>query len=119
MQSGPGDSRTCDPIVSDSQTMRRRRRNLRERFIEKIGPGDLHTCWRWQSGHIPGGYGVITIGVGKIQLAHRVAYELFIGPIPAGLTLDHVAARGCTYRDCVNPLHLEPVSSRENTLRGN
>ena len=53
-----------------------------------------------------------------ILYAHRYSYELHIGPVPDGLTLDHVKARGCTHRHCVNPAHLEPVTSRENTLRG-
>lgn len=50
---------------------------------------------------------------GRRQPAHRVAYELFVGPIPEGLTLDHL----CRVRHCVNPLHLEPVTRGENTRR--
>lgn len=47
-------------------------------------------------------------------LAHREAYERANGPIPPGLTIDHL----CRNRSCVNPEHLEAVTSRENTLRG-
>ena len=47
-------------------------------------------------------------------MAHRVAYEALIGPIPKGLCLDHL----CRVRYCVNPAHLEPVTVRENVLRG-
>jgi hypothetical protein len=46
--------------------------------------------------------------------AHRFAYELFVDEIPDGLTLDHL----CRNPRCVNPGHLEPVTQRENTLRG-
>lgn len=46
--------------------------------------------------------------------AHRVSYETFVGPIPAGLTLDHL----CRNTLCINPAHLEPVTIKENVLRG-
>jgi len=47
-------------------------------------------------------------------LAHRFAYEQFIGPIPSGLTVDHL----CFERRCVNPGHLEAVTNEENARRG-
>lgn len=46
--------------------------------------------------------------------AHRISYEMLIGPIPSGLQLDHL----CRVRHCVNPQHLEPVTNRVNSLRG-
>ncbi len=46
--------------------------------------------------------------------AHRYAYELMVGPIPAGLTIDHK----CRVHNCVQPAHLEPVTCRVNILRG-
>lgn len=91
-------------------------RPLMDRFIEKllVMPNG---CWEW-TGCITkgerGGYGRISIGNRKLALAHRVAYELYVGPIPEGLTLDHL----CRVRHCVNPTHLEPVTQRENCLRG-
>lgn len=52
--------------------------------------------------------------VGRDALAHRVAWEAKNGPIPRGLTIDHL----CYVRQCVNPDHMEIVTSRENTQRG-
>ncbi len=61
-----------------------------------------------------GGYGSFRGPGGKTTHAHRAAYELLIGPVPAGLHLDHL----CRTPACVNPLHLEPVTNQVNTLRG-
>lgn len=47
------------------------------------------------------------------RLAHRLVYEMEVGPVPDALPLDHL----CRVTRCVNPLHLEPVSQRENLLR--
>jgi len=82
-----------------------------ERFWAKVEKTE--TCWLWTAYQDGGGYGQFRVN-GHGILAHRFAYELLIGPIPAGLTLDHL----CRVRHCVNPAHLEPVSQRENTLRG-
>lgn len=69
-------------------------------------------CLRWQGTHHSAGYGLI----GKAY-AHRVAFECVYGPIPDGLEIDHVATRGCRYRDCVEPTHLEAVTHPENVRR--
>jgi len=74
-------------------------------------------CWLWNGSQDGRGYGLFRID-GKSIRAHRWAYEFCVGPIPAGLELDHVRARGCTNTACVSPDHLEPVSHQENTLRG-
>ena len=47
-------------------------------------------------------------------MAHRAAYEVRIGPIPDGMVIDHL----CRNRACINPAHMEPVTNRENVLRG-
>lgn len=95
-----------------------------ERFwsnVEKTPDG----CWLW-TGVIRGGYGRFKIR-GRYFTAHRLAYEWEVGPIPAGLTLDHTChteddnCRGgplCQHRRCVNPEHLEPVTTGENIARG-
>lgn len=59
------------------------------------------------------GYVQITLAGKRRTGAHRWAYELLVGPIPAGLTLDHL----CRQPSCVNPEHLEPTTQRENNLR--
>jgi hypothetical protein len=60
------------------------------------------------------GYGILNTGPGKRARAHRFYYEKKCGPIPDGLTLDHL----CRIRACVNPDHLEPVTNTENCRRG-
>lgn len=75
------------------------------------------TCWLW-TGAIKksNSYGVVWWD-GNMRLAHRVVYELLVGPIAH--ELDHVRERGCVHRHCVNPAHLEDVTHAENLRRGN
>lgn len=89
---------------------------VRERAENSIakGPG----CWQWIGNISPTtGYGMLNIkredGRWIPSAAHRVVYELYVGPIPAGLHLDHL----CRNRVCVRPDHLEPVTPRTNFLR--
>lgn len=70
-------------------------------------------CWEWTGPVNRGGYGKWSQR-GQYFAAHRFSFEVHVGPIPKGLTLDHL----CRNTRCVNPEHLEPVSGRENTLRG-
>lgn len=69
-------------------------------------------CWDWSNANA-GGYGMWTQH-GVTIPAHRLMYRLLVGPIPVGRDLDHL----CRNRRCVNPEHLEPVTRRENLLRG-
>lgn len=87
------------------------RRPLEERFWEKVEPTGF--CWSWTGALSDTGYGSIGAD-GITKSAHRVAYELLIGPVPEGLHVDHL----CRRRLCVNPDHLELVEPGENTRRG-
>ena len=100
-----------------------RRAPLTERFWVKVDKGDGTGCWLWTAATNSAGYGVVKAAE-RLAYAHRVAYELLVGPIPEGLELDHVKERGCTSTLCVKaiadehgPAHLEPVTHRENGLR--
>lgn len=84
-----------------------------DRFWAKVEPTGF--CWLWRAS-APNGYGRFNYRQsGKlVQVrAHRMAYELLVGPIPPGLQLDHL----CRVPLCVNPDHLEPVTGQENTQR--
>lgn len=81
-----------------------------ERFWRRVRKTDA--CWDW-TGSISGGYGRIRVDGRRVQ-AHRLSYEMTGREIPAGMQLDHL----CRNTRCVNPAHLEPVTPRENYLRG-
>jgi hypothetical protein len=70
-------------------------------------------CWLWGGPPASTGYGQVR-WEGRPRHTHRLVYELLVGPVPEGLVLDHK----CRTRLCVNPEHLEPVTHRENILRG-
>lgn len=73
-------------------------------------PPGVGPCWPWTGYVGRNGYGYAAKG----KLAHRLAYEAIVGPVPVGLDLDHL----CRVRACVNPAHLEPVTRAENLWRG-
>lgn len=94
--------------------MRRKRKTVKQQFYSKVVPNLSTTCWDWVGAKVSKGYGCLRVG-GKTISAHRVSHELFIGVIPDGLFVDHL----CENKSCVNPEHLEAVTSSENTLRWN
>lgn len=100
--SGPGDPTPDEDIA---------------RFWSKV-PGTMPgECWPWQ-GTINNGYGHFNIQRDRSKFtvkAHRIAYELVVGPIPEGLTIDHL----CRNKVCMNPAHMEPVTHGENARRRN
>ena len=85
--------------------------SLDDRFWSKVDETE-GGCWLWTAYINRNGYGMFRLG--RMQLAHRVAYEDAKGPIPEGLTIDHL----CRVRACVNPDHLEAVTIGENIRRG-
>jgi hypothetical protein len=88
---------------------------LKDRLMSKVEQITESGCWIWM-GRIKDhsrGYGSFA-DHGRRRYAHVVSYELYRGPIPAGLELDHI----CRVRCCVNPFHLEPVTHAENVRRG-
>lgn len=81
-----------------------------ERFWAKVNKTD--SCWLWTASTNAKGYGLFVF-YGRMTKAHRLAYELLVGPIPDGLHIDHL----CRVKPCVNPAHLEPVTNYENHHR--
>ncbi|MDN5929664.1 MAG: HNH endonuclease [Pseudonocardia sp.] len=74
----------------------------------RVDPARIPGCWIWL-GPSHKGYAAY----GRNKLAHRRSYEDSVGPIPAGLEIDHL----CRQTMCVNPAHLEPVTRLENIRR--
>lgn len=77
-----------------------------EKMWQRVDKTD--SCWLWIGPLRANGYGMY-----NHRPAHRVTYELLVGPIPDGLHIDHL----CRVRHCVNPDHLEPVTQAENNRR--
>jgi hypothetical protein len=89
---------------------------MKPRQIRLIVP-DEHGCWIWTGCRNSSGYAVISrgpAGSAKQFVVHRLMYEAANGAVPEGLVCDHL----CRVRHCVNPVHIEPVTVRENTVRG-
>lgn len=96
---------------------------IRNRLLknsERVGE-----CLLWRGYRGPHGYGYLMMERKKV-LVHRAMIESLSGPIEAGLTVDHLChtrdcqgGPSCPHRACVEPTHLEVVTTRENLLRSN
>lgn len=109
--------RVSDPTVGFAKGSETMDDTILARFMAKFTVNAETGCWEWvtPNGH---GYGSLARRINKRCMrfaAHRLSYEHFVGPIPDGLDIDHL----CRVRHCVNPAHMEPVTRRENTMRGN
>ena len=82
--------------------------SIRDRFFSKVEK--TKSCWLWVGAKTGNGYGAIKVN-GKMRPAHRVSYELHLGPIPDGLIVLHK----CDNPGCVRPMHLRAGTHKDNT----
>ena len=80
---------------------------VKQRFEIKVSKTDH--CWLWNAGQAGNGYGAFQME-GRRQYAHRVSYELHVGPIPDGMIVRHA----CDVPLCVNPAHLLVGTQADN-----
>lgn len=85
------------------------------RFFGKVHVVRLTGCWLWKAATSADGVHGVAGFRGQAHSAYAWTYRWFVGPIPAGMHLDHL----CFHGRCVNPAHLEPVTAKENVLRWN
>ena len=85
-----------------------KRKSLQERFDAKVDRS-TDACWHWMGSHTKTGHGTMRVS-GLMCLAHRVAYELYIGPIPKWYQVNHT----CHVSRCVNPEHLYLGTQQDN-----
>lgn len=86
-----------------------KRETWEQRVLANFDKDPETGCWLWRGCLTRYGYGTVTWQQ-RAQHAHRTVWELLVGPIPAGLVLDHL----CRVRRCVNPEHLRPITNLEN-----
>jgi hypothetical protein len=96
-------------IVPESQR-RGRSKNPLPRFVAKV---DVGVCMEWTAGKTPDGYGRFE-DCGRLWLSHRWIWSFVYGPIPEGLTVDHL----CRNPACVDPTHLRLAPMLDNIRAG-
>lgn len=111
--SGPGAAETAPDLATTYWEVATMEDPNSPRLWSKLDKDCPGGCWVWTAGKSKLGYGRIR-WEGRAAFAHRVVYEIVVGPIPEGLELDHL----CRNPSCVNPQHLEPVTHAENVRRG-
>lgn len=98
--------------------MGRPRVSIEHRLLSNVEQVTESGCWIWTLALSHNGYGLIGTGNGPkrnhLGRVHRVSYELYRGPIPEGMQLDHL----CRVRCCANPWHCEIVDNNTNVMRG-
>jgi hypothetical protein len=82
------------------------------RFMRHVKIGaEVGDCWEWMGNRPDGRHGHFSIGTDKTVKAHRWIYERIVSAIPESLMLRHK----CDFDGCVNPMHLEPGTGKDNT----
>jgi hypothetical protein len=100
-----------------------------ERLMRRVVIDPITGCWIWTGQLSKQGYGAIGIKIGTSNTmipVHRLSYEINVGPIPPGMTLDHIchdpsvchSGRLCPHRRCCNPNHLKLATGADNARRG-
>ena len=98
------------PFLREGFRRKMRRRKLTHLdFLSRLRI-ERNGCWVYTGPLNSGGYGKF----GHDVMAHIYAYTHWVGPVPEGMQIDHL----CRVRSCCNPKHLEVVTARTNTLRG-
>ena len=81
-----------------------------DRFWSRVDTRDMNGCHPWTAGKLPAGYGYMSVDPSPgCSLAHRIAYHNLVGPIPEGMTIDHI----CHNTACVNVDHLRLATDKE------
>jgi hypothetical protein len=79
-------------------------------FMARVAIDPVTSCWVWQRMLMPNGYGQMGYKSRGSMLAHRAAYEVFVGPLIEGLMVCHT----CDNPRCVNPAHLVQATAQWN-----
>lgn len=102
---------TLKNVCKDCTPSRGRKPNKLEDVLNKYEVNESG-CWIYKGALDKQGYGTFYYRQSGYK-AHKIAYQLLVGPTPEGLVLDHL----CKNKSCINPKHLEPVTQKENARR--